>query len=65
MTAVEIANLIPDRPSREAWVRAGMPTDLGQVALICTTARQGVVSRGQAHPRFDRASYRKSVSLVS
>lgn len=50
MNTTAIANLIPDAKSRAAWVRAGMPTDLGTVARIVTEARQAVVMARQSLP---------------
>ena len=67
MTAVEVANLIPDARSRTEWVRAGMPTDLATVARIVTKARQAIVMARQGallilNPRTKRVMYRPSVS---
>jgi hypothetical protein len=50
MTHTEIANLIPDETARRAWLRAGMPTDLGVVAQLVQEARKAVVHLSQSHP---------------
>ena len=47
MTTTYIANLIPDARARTAWVAAGMPTDLAEVARIVIAARRSTVARLQ------------------
>ena len=44
MDKTAIANLIPDRRARSAWIAAGMPTDLAEVARIVVAARRRVVA---------------------
>jgi len=48
----DIGNLIADAVGRQAWIKAGMPSDLATVAKIVLTARMQRVQRARYRPTF-------------